>query len=104
VLPDLIVSGSLCRSVDSVFGEFHFNKGRFPTTFAESNVTFATSGEARSYTNELLQAIALNPTCKTEFSMGDGESYLHDGIPWPLPASDLAHQSPMLSYAMLPLS
>jgi hypothetical protein len=80
VLSDLIVTGSLCESVNGVFGEQHFQF--FPTTY-ENGLTLESGESARTYLSNLLQAISTNFDCKTVFSMGDDESYLHDGIPWP---------------------
>jgi hypothetical protein len=87
VLPDLVVQGSLCNAVDSVFGEFHYRAPLFPLTFADSNrnITLKDIKDAKVYTDSLIRAMHSNANCKTIFTYGDDESYKNDGIPWPTP-------------------
>lgn len=76
----------MCRSVESLFGEFHFRPSSFPLNFPQSNnITFTTVEEAREYIYNLIKATHSNPSCRTYVTIGDDESYLYDGQPWPEP-------------------
>jgi hypothetical protein len=88
VLPDLVVQGSLCNAVDSVFGEFHFRPALFPLKFADNNIILKDTSDAKVYTNSLIRAMHSNPSCQTLFTYGDDESYKSDGIPWPTPPTN----------------
>jgi Methyltransferase FkbM domain len=68
VLPDLMTSGALCKSVDFLFGEFHyFHHSHPPLHQGIHNVLEA------SY------------KCKTRIVDLDSEAYLLDGMPLPSP-------------------
>jgi hypothetical protein len=85
VFPDLVVQGSLCNAVDSVFGEFHFWPRLFPLTFPDHNITLDKVDDAIHYTKSLIRALHASLDCRTVFTMGDDESYYMDSVPWPTP-------------------
>ncbi|KAL3798255.1 hypothetical protein HJC23_000169 [Cyclotella cryptica] len=90
VLPDLMLSGVLCKYVNNIMGEFHHVSRMiaylWPVTFGDW--TLDREG-AKSISTEWLRMIGHNPNCITEFSMEDDESYRND--PHPLPAVDIFH-------------
>jgi hypothetical protein len=90
VLPDLVISGAMCKSIHSVFGEFHFRREAFPMSFADNNLVIPTLQSAKSYVDYLLQAIRTNPSCNTIFTIGDDETHYSDGVPWPTPPEVVA--------------
>ena len=119
VLPDLLISGVLCRDVDAMLAEFHTG-GRhakeYPIHFAAppspspsqqhqvggSNNTSTKSiswtlesyMDAEQLKNEMLKIIDHNPNCKTLVVEGDDESYGRDGMP--LPSSSVSSSSAAL--------
>ena len=90
VFPDLVVQGSLCNSVDSVFGEFHFRPDFFPLTFPGHNITFENVQDAIHYSKSLIRAMDASLNCQTVLTIGDDESYYMDSVPWPTPPANHA--------------
>ena len=86
VLPDLLVSGALCNTVDFVFGEFHFQDFFYPLKFPEHNLVLNNSSEARQLANDALKMMEISPSCKTRYDARDDETYLKDGMSLPEPS------------------
>jgi hypothetical protein len=85
-LPDLMLSGCLCKVVDFVFGEFHTKQWYFFPLHHEKNGLFLKDGkEAATYAEGMLRQIGTSIHCKTRYNGTDDESYLKDGIPFPRP-------------------
>lgn len=87
LLPDLIFSGKIC-SVDFVFGEFH--EGAAPLEFPGQDFSLGDVEQTTQLRTSLLDVIRSPRNCRTVFSLGDDESYLHDGIPLPTAAAQNA--------------
>lgn len=84
MLPDLLFSGSLCQTVDYVFGEFH----RFGIPVEPNEVTGhgGINVDFEEYMNVMLASFhsLRNDDCKCKkIDVHDDESYLLDGIPLP---------------------
>lgn len=87
VLPDLLLSGSLCSTVDFLFGEFHYQDLFYPLEFPEHNFTLKDSTEAREFANNAIRMMQVSRSCITKYDCRDDESYLKDGLPLPEPAT-----------------
>ena len=83
VLPDLLYSGVLCRTLDKVFGEVHRRVKQYPLTLANGDV-LGNEVEGRVFWKSILRSLKANPTCKGRWLESDDESYLHDGQPIPV--------------------
>jgi FkbM family methyltransferase len=84
MLPDLIVSGALCSTVDLVFGEFHYSNKFYPMHFEKQGLHFNDSTTSRSFQNAAIKLIEASQSCKTKVDHGpDDETYLLDGMPLP---------------------
>jgi hypothetical protein len=82
LLPDLMLSGTMC-GIDFMFGEFH--PGFAPLDFPGHRISLTTQREAVDIGVALQMLIPSSRNCKTEFIYLDDESYLHDGMPLPVP-------------------
>lgn len=89
VLPDLLVSGALCNTVDFVFGEFHYQDFFYPLKFPEHNMILRDADEARQFANGAVKMMETSKACKTRYDGRDDESYLKDGMPLPVPSSQI---------------
>eukprot|EP00529_Nitzschia_sp_RCC80_P024038 CAMPEP_0113471506 /NCGR_PEP_ID=MMETSP0014_2-20120614/17011_1 /TAXON_ID=2857 /ORGANISM="Nitzschia sp." /LENGTH=454 /DNA_ID=CAMNT_0000364139 /DNA_START=168 /DNA_END=1532 /DNA_ORIENTATION=+ /assembly_acc=CAM_ASM_000159 len=104
VFPDLMLSGVLCRNIDSMIGEFHMDNSiaylwREGMDFANNNnnnndstdqgqdkdnVWNLSRDKARQISEEWLRMVGHNPDCQhVKISMKDDESYRNDGQPLP---------------------
>ena len=83
MLPDLILSGAIC-TVDYMFGEFH--EGAAPLHFPGQDFSLEDVNQTSQLRGSLLDVIRSSRNCKTQFSVGDDEGYLLDGIPLPTPS------------------
>jgi len=85
LLPDLISSGILCQSIDTLLGEFHTYTHRrdFPMHFPNNNFTLKTHLEAGILKRQMMKMIEHNMICSTKIVEADDESYELDGIPYP---------------------
>lgn len=87
VFPDLLASGTLCRTVDALLGEFHTrtHAADYPIRFPHrSNWTLETPDDAEELKELMFGVVRRNPICRTEIVEGDDESYGTDGMPWPV--------------------
>lgn len=85
-LPDLMLSGALCSTVDFLFGEFHYQDFFFPLEFPRHNFTLHDSNEARQFASAAIEMMETSVHCKTRYDGRDDESYLRDGFPLPEPS------------------
>jgi len=85
VLPDLLLSGALCSTIDYVFGEWHYPAVYYPMKFTENNFVLNTPEEAKPFGESMLKMIQTVRFCKTRYETVDDESYLFDGKPLPEP-------------------
>jgi hypothetical protein len=99
MLPDLILSGSLC-SLDMIFGEFH--PAFAPLNFPGHRVPLQSTKQAKNFEDALLTAISASRNCKTRFIVGDDEAYLHDGMPLPSPPNDDSKSSDQTTLLLRP--
>ena len=91
VIPDLMFSGTLCQTVDYIFGEFHDSDWMnvdFPPheKTGRGGLHLISTSEKIIFRDNLLKAFnsLRSPECKTvEIHLEDDESYLHDGMPLP---------------------
>lgn len=86
VLPDLLVSGVLCRDIDALLGEYHLrsHNGDYPVRFPQrGNWTLETFEDARVLKDQAFGMVERSPHCQTELVEGDDESYESDGMPLP---------------------
>ena len=79
VLPDLVVSGALCETVDCITYEFHPGNSQIPG----ENLSLTDGMAAKARVWPIIQSVQMNPNCITQFLALDDESYLHDGMPFP---------------------
>lgn len=86
VLPDLLVSGALCNTVDFVFGEFHYQDFFYPLRFPEHDLVLRDSGEAHQFAQDAVKMMQVSRSCRTRYDGRDDESYLKDGMPLPEPS------------------
>jgi FkbM family methyltransferase len=88
IVPDMIASGALCTTVDYIFGEVHYLPQFFPLTL-RSNKTLSDGWQSALDTfDHFLSAMDNAGNCRTQkFHPEDDESYLHDGLPLPVPQS-----------------
>jgi hypothetical protein len=89
LLPDLMLSGSMC-GIDFLFGEFH--PAFAPLDFPGHRIPLSTKSEAVDIGGALRKVIPSSRNCKTVFRYEDDESYLHDGMPLPIPNTTAAPQ------------
>jgi hypothetical protein len=82
MLPDLMLSGTMC-GIDFMYGEFH--AGFAPLDFPGHRIPLKTRGEVQRIGEAMHKVIPSSRNCKTVFQIGDDESYLHDGMPLPVP-------------------
>jgi hypothetical protein len=88
MLPDLIVSGALCSTVDLVFGEFHYSSKFYPMHFKKHGLYFNNSETSWRFQDAALRLMEASGSCKTKYDRGpDDETYLADGMPLPSPSS-----------------
>lgn len=92
VLPDLLVSGALCNTVDFVFGEFHYQDFFYPLKFPENDFILRDSVEARTFADHAVKMMQISRSCKTRYDTRDDESYLKDGKPLPQSATSSSHR------------
>jgi len=85
LLPDLLLSGALCNTVDLVYGEFHYFtiKNRFPLNFPEHNLYLKYSRDGRVFFEQMQRILSVSRNCRTQFIWEDFEGYLYDGMPLP---------------------
>ena len=84
VLPDLMLSGVMCNTIDAVMGEFHYLMRNITFERQGGEVPWTLKKEvAKQISGEWLRMIDHNPHCKTKFYMRDDESYRNDGQPLP---------------------
>merc|ERR1740129_1681286 len=86
VVPSLMNSGVLCKSINAVMGEFHYNAESYPITFEDEHHkawTLETKDDARTFANQLLDMMRRDPLCKTDFVLKDDETHRSDGVPFP---------------------
>ncbi|KAL7480662.1 hypothetical protein ACHAW6_006332 [Cyclotella cf. meneghiniana] len=83
VLPDLMFSGVLCKTINYAFGEFHLLWVRYePGPSGRGGLELERGHDARNFGKQLLRSFHSVKNCITrEFSKMDDESYLHDGVP-----------------------
>ena len=99
VIPDLMFSGTLCRTVDYIFGEFHdWTNVDLPPNekTGRGGLRLKPRRENILFRDNLLKAFnsLRSPECKTvEFDLKDDESYLHDGVPLPGEQNDSVVQA-----------
>jgi hypothetical protein len=87
LLPDLMLSGTMC-GIDFMYGEFH---ARFaPLDFPGHRIPLTIDREAEDIEGALRKVIPSSRNCKTVFLNDDDESYLHDGMPLPVPNATAA--------------
>ena len=79
ILPDLVVSGALCQTVDCIFYELHPGQMTFP----KSTLSLHSKKGASSFIQPIIQIVQNNPNCITRFATTGDESYLYDGMPFP---------------------
>ena len=84
VLPDLLLSGALCNTVDKVFGEVHYQF--FPLTFEKNGLTLSKAKEAKVYFMDQLRLMNISRHCKTTWITEDDETHSEDGVPFPKPS------------------
>lgn len=96
VLPDLITSGVLCQTVDYLFMELHWwslvltppPRSASSDAGLRGGLSLPKGGVAsRDYAKHLIQAFHAprSGECRTEaIDLLDDESYLHDGVPFPI--------------------
>jgi hypothetical protein len=87
LLPDLMLSGTMC-GIDFMFGEFHPQFA--PLDFPGHRIPLTTDREAQDIEGALRKVIPSSRNCKTVFRYEDDESYLHDGMPLPVPNTTAA--------------
>lgn len=82
VLPDLMFSGVLCKTIDFVFGEFHHWNIHYPPDEVTGRGGLELGArETVNFHNELLRGFHSLKHCRTaSISAVDDESYLHDGM------------------------
>jgi hypothetical protein len=83
VLPDLMFSGILCKTINFAFGEFHFWWVRYePGPNGRGGLNLQRGQDGRNFAEQLLKSFHSVKNCVTrEYSLGDDESHLHDGVP-----------------------
>ena len=84
-LPDLMMSGILCKTVDDVFGEFHYEPFFFPMRRPKQGILIKHGKEARDVAKVIRKQFSKSLHCKTTLCIGDDETYLHDPRPLPKP-------------------
>jgi FkbM family methyltransferase len=83
LLPDLIVSGALCQTVDYAFGEMH-QWMNIKYSHARGGLTLNETQQKQDFSDHLFQIFHAARHCRTtRFDLLDDEAYLHDGIPLP---------------------
>lgn len=86
VLPDLMFSGSLCKTVNTIFGEFHPWAIKYDQdqSTGRGGLTIA-KGEGPKKIADFVAFFHSFRYCEmnTRFIELDDESYLHDGVPLP---------------------
>eukprot|EP00569_Conticribra_weissflogii_P010753 CAMPEP_0171383662 /NCGR_PEP_ID=MMETSP0879-20121228/36985_1 /TAXON_ID=67004 /ORGANISM="Thalassiosira weissflogii, Strain CCMP1336" /LENGTH=326 /DNA_ID=CAMNT_0011895753 /DNA_START=149 /DNA_END=1126 /DNA_ORIENTATION=+ len=82
VLPDLMFSGVLCKTIDFVFGEFHHWNIHYPPDEVTGRGGLELGArESLKFKNELLRGFHSVKHCRTASISGlEDESYLHDGV------------------------
>lgn len=83
VLPDLLLSGALCDTVNRVFGEVHYQF--FPLEFHYNGLKLTKAKEAKAYFMSQLRLLEISPNCNTTWTTEDDESHSEDGMPFPVP-------------------
>lgn len=81
VLPDLLLSGALCKVINAVYGEVHLQF--FPLDFAEHNLHFTKAVDGKRYFMDQLKLLQISRHCPTTWTIDDDESYSYDGVPLP---------------------
>lgn len=84
VLPDLMFTGIMCKTVDYAFGEFH-DWTPVNASTDRGDLKLAPRRETAEFARYLLKVFhsVWSESCKTEkFDLLDDESYLHDGPLW----------------------
>jgi hypothetical protein len=77
--------------IDFMYGEFH---ARFaPLDFPGHRIPLKTRLEVKGIGEALQKVIPSSRNCKTVFLNDDDESYLHDGMPLPVPNTTAAPSS-----------
>lgn len=86
VLPDLMFSGSLCKTVNTIFGEYHPWAIKYDQdqSTGRGSLTIA-KGEGPKKIRDFVAFFDSFRYCEmnTRFIELDDESYLHDGVPLP---------------------
>ena len=85
VLPDLMFTGILCKTVDFLFGETH----NWPIDYdADPNTgrgeLHLQKGRSQQFLRNGIKLFQSFRDCKTRIEELDDEAYLHDGVPFPL--------------------
>ena len=87
VLPQVMMTGSLCRVVDYISLEWHASFA--PMRFRPNqHLGLSTQAEAKKVASLLKAAMADGAHaggCLTSVAEVDDETYLHDGVPFPVP-------------------
>ncbi|KAL7518783.1 hypothetical protein ACHAWX_003589 [Stephanocyclus meneghinianus] len=83
VVPDLMYSGVLCKTIDFAFGEFHFPSVSYkPGPDGRGGLWLQGGQDGQNYVEQLLRAFHSVKDCVTrEFSQLNDDSYLHDDAP-----------------------
>ena len=94
-LPDLLFSGALCNNVDQMFGEFHVRqKWIFPIRSPGHPGDVIPHSKSANNTATMIKTLMKQSLhCKTVYSSGDDESYLHDGIPFPITVEEAMNRT-----------
>jgi hypothetical protein len=83
VLPDLLVSGALCQTVDYAFGEMH-HRMTIEYSHARGGIQLNGLKQNKAFCDHLFQIFHAARHCRTSrFDILDDEAYLHDGIALP---------------------
>lgn len=83
VLPDLMMNGALCQTVDYAFGEMH-QWMKIDFEHSRGGLKLHTPQNKTDFTEHLFRAFHAARHCRTSrFDLLDDEAYLHDGMPFP---------------------